>query len=238
MRLGVILPAPNLDLVALREREDAYRKFATEGTEILVEKVEGGPESTDSRYEKALAGPHIIGCAEKLATKDPSALVVNCFGDPSVGVLREIFDFPIIGPGEASIFAASQLGDMYSILTILPNGIPMIRERVQQIGMSQRLASIRAINIEFKELARQTQRMESALLEQGKLAIKNDGAAVLIVGCNSPEMAMTASKLSSILDVPVVNPIAAAVNSAESLARQGLRNSRRTYVTPISRSQV
>jgi len=222
----------------LREREEAYGRFASKGTEILVAKIEGGPDSTDSRYEDILAGPHIIACAEKLAAKGLSALIVNCFGDPSVGALRELFSFPVIGPGEASIFTASQLGDMYSILTILPNGIPMIRERIHQIGMSDRLASIRAINIEPANLARQNERMESALLEQGRLAIKNDGASILIVGCNSPEMAMTASKLSNMLDVPVVNPIAAAVNSAESLARQSLRNSRRTYVTPISRSHV
>ena len=235
MRLGVISPAPSLDLVGLGERENVYQKFASESTEILVAKIDRGPQSTDSRYEDILAGPHIIMCAEKLATKNLSALIVNCFGDPSVGALREIFNFPVIGPGEASILTASQLGDMYSILTILPNGVPMIRERVQQIGMSARLASIRAINIEPEELSEQTERMESALLEQGKLAVENDGAAVLIVGCNSPEMAMAAGKLSSTLGVPVVNPIAAAVNSAESLVRQGLKNSRRTYVTPISR---
>ena len=201
----------------------------------MVAKIEGGPDSTDSRYEDILAGPHIIACAERLATKRPSALIVNCFGDPSVGALRELFDFPIVGPGEASIFTASQLGDTYSILTILPNGIPMIRERVHEIGMSDRLASIRAINIPPQELSDNAERMEAALLEQGKRALDDDGAAVLIVGCNSPEMAMTSDLLRDKLDVPVVNPIAAAVNSAESLARQSLRNSRRSYVTPISK---
>ena len=215
-----------------------FSKVASKDTEILVAKIEGGPDSTDSRYEDILAGPHIIACAEKLATKNPSALIVNCFGDPSVGALRELFEFPVVGPGEASIFTASQLGDTYSILTILPNGIPMIRERVQEIGMSNRLASIRAINIQPQELTRNTERIEAALLEQGRRALDDDGAAVLIIGCNSPEMAMTSNILRSKLDVPVVNPIAAAVNSAESLARQSLRNSRRSYVTPISKSRT
>jgi allantoin racemase len=235
MRLGVIIPIPNLDSAGLRKREDAYSQFAPKSTEVMVAGTEGGPESTDSRYEEVLAGPHIITSAKKLDTKHLSALIVSCFGDPSVGALREIFDFPVVGPGEASILTASQLGDLFSIVTILPNGVAMIRERVQQIGFSERLASVRSIDLKPNELDQQTVRTESALLEQGRIAVENDDASVLIIGCTNPQIAMTADKLSTALGVPVVNPIAAAVNTAESLVAQNLKNSRRSYVKPLSR---
>ena len=235
MRLGVIVPVPTLDLAGLRKRENAYAQCALKSTEVHVTKTEGGPESTDSRYEEILAGPHIISCAEKLASEDLSALILSCFGDPSVGALREIYDFPVVGPGEASIFTASNLGDRFSIITILPNGISMIRERVQQFGLTERLASIRAINVNPGHLDFQTEHVKSALLEQGNAAIEIDDASVLVVGCTSPEIAMAAVDMSRALGVPVVNPIAAAVNTAESLVKQNLKNSRRTYVKPLSR---
>jgi allantoin racemase len=211
-----------------------YREYVSKSIEVLVLPTEGGPDSTDSRYEETLAGPYIISTAKKLSEHGLSALIVSCFGDPTVGALREIFDFPIIGPGEASILTGSMLGDKFSIITILENGIPMIEDLVRRIGFHSRLASVRAIGIEPQDLERDLKRTEAATIEQARLAIQEDGASVLIVGCNSPEMARTADKLNASLQVPVINPVRAAVNAAESLAKQGLRNSSRTYHSPIS----
>ena len=35
------------------------------------------------------------------------AVILGCFGDPGLDVFREMFDFPIIGPAQTSIFILS-----------------------------------------------------------------------------------------------------------------------------------
>jgi allantoin racemase len=211
-----------------------YRECASKDTEIVLTPISNAPASTDSRYEEALAGPHIIAEAHKLAARQLSALIIGCFSDPIVPALREIFDFPVVGPGEASMLTASMLGDKISVVTILDNDVSMIEDVARRIGLGNRVVSVRSINIEPKELDRDPKRTEAATLEEARRAIEDDHASVLAIGCNSPEMASLADRLNKSLPIPVVNPARAAVNIAEALARQGLRNSRVTYRSPIS----
>ncbi|MGA8903713.1 MAG: aspartate/glutamate racemase family protein, partial [Candidatus Bathyarchaeia archaeon] len=229
MRLGVIVTSPRLGNVGLQRRLDSYRRSVSSGTEVVLEKTTGGPDSTDSRYEELLAGPYIIDAAKKLASKNVSAIIVNCFLDPAVGALRELFNLPVVGPGEASILTSTMVGSSFSILTILDNGISIIEELVRKIGLSGRLASVRALNMKPDELESNSQRVEEVLVSQARSAVYGDGASVLVLGCTSPEIAFAAEKLSNSLKVPVINPVRAAVQMAESLARQKLSSSRSAY---------
>jgi allantoin racemase len=234
IRLGVILAMPRAEKRSVQKRIDAYNECANESVEILLLTTEDGPGSTDSRYEELLAGPHIIYTARKLASMGVCAMIVSCFSDPAVGALRELFDFPIIGPGEASFLTATLLGDRFSVVTILENGKSMIQEEVRKLGLSERLASVRAINMTPIEIESDQLHAEAAVRKEAEAAVRDDGASVLVVGCMSPDMVSIGDELSVSLGIPVVNPIRTAVNLAESLAKQKQRTSRVTYPTPIS----
>lgn len=234
MHLGVIVPTTVLTVGDVKRRTEAYKRCLSAGTKLTLVKTNDGPPSTDSRYEELLAAPHIIATAKRLVGQGVDSIVINCFGDPAVGALREIFDIPIIGPAEASISIALNLGGRFSIVTILENGVSMLEENVRRMGLGTRLASIRAIGIEPEDLDTDPKKTEAAVLHEVKSAIKEDHASVVIIGCNSPEMAFNADRLNRSLQVPVINPIRASVAMAESLAHQGLRSSRVTYRRPIS----
>jgi len=232
--LGVIVTTTGLNTAEIKKRKEAYASCISERTKLTLVKTRAGPPSTDSRYEELLAAPHIIATAEQLVKSGVNSIIISCFGDPAVGALREIFDIPVVGPAEASIAIALNLGGKFSIITILENGISMLEECVQRMGLGSRLASIRAIGIRPDNLEKNVQKTAAAVSRQVKIAIERDHAATIIIGCNSPEMAFEADRLRKLFPIPIINPIRAAVNMAESLVRQNLRNSRVTYRTPIS----
>jgi allantoin racemase len=234
MHLGVIVPTTILTSNEVKRRTDAYARCISAGTKLTLVKTLDGPPSTDSRYEEFMAAPHIIATARELVGQGVNSIIINCFGDPAVGALREIFDIPIVGPAEASISMALNLGGKVSIVTILENGVSMLEESVNRMGLGSRLASIRAIGIEPGDLDKDPKRTELAVLREVRSAVKEDHASVVIIGCNTPEMALNADKLNGTVGVPVINPIRAAVAMAESLTHQNLGSSRVTYRRPIS----
>jgi allantoin racemase len=233
--LGVIVPTPRLGKRGVASRIAAYKRCLSLGTKLVLLKTQGGPPSTDSRYEELLAAPYIIQSAKQLVDKrQVDSIIVSCFGDPAVGALREIFDIPIVGPAEASISMAANLGGKFSIVTILENGIPMLEDEIHRLGLSSRLASIRAIGIEPQDLDANKRKTRTAVIREARQALKNDRASSIIIGCNSPEMVQLADELNQNFATPVINPVFAAVCMAESLVRQGLRGSRVWYREPIS----
>ncbi|HMK82638.1 MAG TPA: aspartate/glutamate racemase family protein, partial [Candidatus Bathyarchaeia archaeon] len=125
-------------------------------------------------------------------------------------------------------------GDKFSVITILENGRSMIEESVRKLGLSNRLASVRAINMTPKEIDSDYSQTESAVRKEAEAAIREDGASVLVMGCMSPDMVSIGDNLSVSFRIPVVNPVRTAVNLAESLVKQGQKTNRVTYPTPVS----
>ena len=68
--------------------------------------------------------------------------------------------------------------------------------------------------------------------EQGRLAVEQDGADVIVLGCMSMGFLDVAELLTADLGVPVINPSRAALKVAEATVAQGLTHSRHAYHTP------
>ena len=47
------------------------------------------------------------------------AVVVNCFGDPSVRTGRELVSIPVAGPCESSMLVAASLCDRFSVISVV-----------------------------------------------------------------------------------------------------------------------
>ena len=75
------------------------------------------------------------------------------------------------------------------------------------------------------------EKSKDKLLEQSKLAIEEDGADVLIIGC---AMMFGVDKwLQEKLGVPVISPGDVAVKMAEMLVDMKLAQSKRAYAKPL-----
>ena len=186
--------------------------------------------SIDGYYDELLGG-HAVVTALQEQEEPFDAVVIACFGDPGLEAARELVDVPVVGIAEASFIAAGVLGRKFSVLTTLDRGMPPIEDTVRRHGFSERCASVRATGLTVLEADSDVERAASSLEQEGRLAIEQDGADVLCLGCGA--MVEVRQRLEQRLGVPIVEGPPAAVMLAEGLVRCGLRTSKaRGYKHP------
>jgi allantoin racemase len=204
-------------------------------TELSVVCLDKGPASIESRHEEALAVLDTVAKMVEAEKDGVDAVISDCMGDPAVEEAREMVSIPVIGPAEISMHIAAMLGHKFSVVTILERLIPLIDHHATKTGQTDRLASVRTVDIPVLELD-DHDRLLAALVDESVKAVREDGAHVIIFGCTG--MAGLAQKVeeglraNGIADVPVIDPAVLAVKIAEALVDMGLSHSKRTYPAP------
>jgi allantoin racemase len=235
MKILYFIPGPmsqNQGQEELDRRRGILQGFASSGTEVAVQDAPEGPASIESSVEEHLAIPGVLKGTVDAEKEGFDALIVGCFGDPGVEPARELAEIPIIGPCESSLAASIPLGHKTSIITVLEN-VVYTQWRVARVAqLEQRLASVRAVEVPVLNLAKQRAHVLEAFVQQGKRAMEQDGADVLIPGCMSMAFLGIAEDVQKELGIPVLNPAAIALKTAELYVRLGLSHSKRAYPFP------
>lgn len=233
MRIRVVIPSITEEFEALGLEQ--YSAGARPGTAISVTLLDRGPASIESRYDEVVAVPDIVCRVVQAEDDGVDAVIIDCMADPGLQAAREMVSIPVIGPAETAMHVASMLAHRFSLLTVLDRAVPMFRELAHRTGVAERLASVRAVNIPVLELG-DTERVVKALVEQSVMAVREDGAHLIVFGCTG--MIGLAEEVEKglvgqgIADVPVIDPGILAIKVAEALADLGLSHSKRTYPTP------
>ncbi len=195
-----------------------FMSYASPETSVDVVSLDSGPASVESRKTYAEVVPLVVDKALDLY-KDYDGIIVNCFLDPAVDVLKSLLEVPIVGPCEASLALASIIGWWFVIVTV--RGVEdAIREHVRVLGYEHRLKSIRSIDIPVLELDKDMEATKGKLLEECRGAII-DGANVIVLGCTG--LAGLSGFLQQELHIPVIDPAAAALKTLEAVIRLGVR---------------
>jgi allantoin racemase len=209
----------------LERRRAALQSWAAPGIEVGIAENAEGPLSIESGYEEYLSVP---GSLEVAAKARADAIVLGCFGDPGLDAFRELVRVPVIGPCEAAMHAACQLGHRFAIVTVLDSVVAPLHRLVRIAGLDSRLAAIVAVEIPVLELGADSY----ATVLSGCRRALDSGADTLILGCMSMAFLGVAERLSEELGVPVINPARTALKTAELLVGSGLTHSRRAFPTP------
>jgi Asp/Glu/hydantoin racemase len=139
------------------------------------------------------------------------AYVIACFSDPGLHAVREATRRPVFGISAAGVTTALNLGNMVGIIAILPASVARHARYFRAMGVAERIAGERPVNLGVVELADET-RTRGRMLAVGKALRDEDGADVLVMGCAG--MAKYRAPLEEELGVPVVDPTQAAVGLA------------------------
>jgi allantoin racemase len=209
----------------LERRRTALQAWAAPGIEVGIAENAEGPLSIESAYEEYLSVP---GSLEVAAKARADAIVLGCFGDPGLDAFRELLRIPVVGPCEAAMHAACQLGHRFAIVTVLDAVVAPLHRLARIAGLHSRVATILAVEIPVLELGADS--YESVL--SGCRRALGSGADTLVLGCMSMAFLGVAERLSDELGVPVVNPARTALKTAELLVGSGLTHSRRAFPTP------
>jgi allantoin racemase len=233
MRIRVVIPSITEEFEALGLEQ--YSPATRADTELSVTLLEKGPASIESRYDEVVAVPDVVRRAIEAENDGVDAVIIDCMADPGLVAAREMVSIPVIGPAETAMHVASLLAHRFSVVTVLDRAIPMFHEHGRRMGVAERLASVRAVDIPVLELG-DTERVVKALVEQSMMAVREDGAHLIVFGCTGmiglAGEVETGLARQGIADVPVIDPGILAIKAAEALVDIGLSHSKRTYPTP------
>jgi len=228
--MRILLVNVNTTESMTRAMGDQAQAVAADGTEIVALTPFFGAESVEGNYESYLAAVAVMD--RVLAVEEDFDAVIQAgFGEHGREGLQELLDVPVVDITEAAAHFAYLLGYRYSVVTTLDRAIPLIEQRLLLAGLHTRCASVRASGLSVLELDESAERTTTAIAAQAKLAIEEDGAEVIVLGCGG--MAELEAAVRKNTAAPVVDGVSAAVKIVESLVSLGLSTSKvRTYAPP------
>ncbi len=192
----------------------AARAAAAPDTEIVAVTGRFGARYITTRAASAIAA-HATLDAYAEHGEGCDGVILACFGDPGLTALKELASVPVIGMAEASCHIAAGIGARFAIVTGGERWGPMLSEFVASIGLGAKLAVIKTVAPSGGDIARDPEGALDLLAAACQSAVREHGAECVILG--GAGLAGLAARLSQRVDVPLIDSVAAAVKTAESL---------------------
>jgi allantoin racemase len=200
---------------------------------VAAEPTAKGPAAIESAHDAALVVPELIRLGPRAQERGFDAIIIGCYSDPGIDALREMLTIPVVGPGAASLHLAAQLGTRMAVLTPTGRGYGRVAARLRALGIAPLLASVRGIGLSVMDLARQKPGALDKAADAARVAVEQDGADVLVLGCMSMAfLPGICEELGGRVGVPVVNPVIAALKTAEALVAMRLAHSKAAWPPP------
>lgn len=212
MKILLLNPNTTADVTDLLHA--AGSKAASTGTELVPATATRGVPYIATRAEAQIGGAIALEMLAEAGSID--AAIIAAFGDPGLFGARELFAFPVVGLAEAAMLTACMLGRRFSIVTFAGALAPWYEECVAMHGLSSRCAGIRTLDGAFRSISEVQAEKEELLVALANRAVEQDDADVVIL--SGAPLAGLAAKVGDRIPVPVVDPVAAAVRQAETLA--------------------
>ncbi|MHB9294487.1 Asp/Glu/hydantoin racemase [Pillotina sp. SPG140] len=216
------------------EMQDYVTKDLLPTTEVITKRLTHGPASIEGEYDEILAAPEIVFLTKEAERGGIDAVFVDCFGDPGVRAAREAVKIPVFGGFEPAVFYALGVADKIGIVTVLPEVLPMLHGIVSKEGLSQRIPSIRYVNIPVLALE-DVKKLIAALIKESIKAIDEDGVEMIVLGCTAMvgvKEGVQAGLAAESYDVVIIEAAQAGLMMLETFVRMHLSHSRITYMPP------
>jgi allantoin racemase len=213
--MKILLLNPNTTSAVTDLLLAAGSEAASPGTELIHATAPRGVPYIATRAEAQIGGAIAL---EMLAEAGSGfdAAIIAAFGDPGLFGARELFSYPIVGLAETAMLTACMVGRRFAIVTFAGSLAPWYEECVAMHGLTWRCAGIRTLDGSFQSISEVQAEKEELLVALANRAVEEDAADVVIL--SGAPLAGLAAKVSDRIAVPVIDPIAAAVRQAETLA--------------------
>ena len=209
-RRRILVVNPNSNEAVTKGLADALAPIAFEdGPEIDCVTLKEGPYGIETQE-------HVESVALPLrrlvaGSNDVDAFVIACYSDPGLHVCREATARPVFGINETGVLTALARGEHFGVIAIGQRSIRRHVRYMRQMGLLERFAGERPLNMSVAETASGAQTL-GRMIEVGKELRDDVGADVVIMGCAG--MARHRQPLEAALGIPVIDPTRAAVTMA------------------------
>jgi len=238
MKLAVIQSVPYSEMNKPVENiyKENFRTFVREGTEVDLLWLEAGYSEPTYSWPELYSAMERVKACYRAWKMGYDAAIIGCTQDPGLIEARSIVDIPVTGVTESSLAIASSLGTKFSFVCLLPAEGASIADKVSRYGLTDRLASIRYIelsSVEAKGLYADPAKLVTKFREVATRAVRDDKAEVIIAGCGLLGSILTHQKVHHIEGVPLIDPEWAGIKMAEVLV-----DLKRAYGIGVCRASI
>jgi len=206
-RIRVVNPNSNEAVTRGIDEALEFLRFA-DGPEIVCSTLEQGPFGIETQADVDSVTIPLRRLVESDNQSD--AFVIACYSDPGLHLCREGTIRPVFGIAECGVLTALARAERFGVIAIRRRSIGRHRRYLRQMGLLDRLAGERPLEMSVAESA------GSGTLERlvgvGRELQQCDGADAIILGCAG--MARHRRALEATLGLPVIDPTQAAVSMA------------------------
>ena len=207
---SILVINPNSNPAVTRGFDEALEPLRHPGgVRIVCETLAEGPFGVESQaHVESVALPLARLVAER---PEASAFVIACYSDPGLFVCREATPKPVLGIAECGLLTAMGRGQRLGVIAIAERSIPRHIRYMRQMGILDRLANERPLNMSVAESASGDGTL-ARMIAIGTELRDLDRADVVVMGCAG--MARHRRALEAALGIPVIDPVQAAVTMA------------------------
>ncbi len=209
-RPRILVINPNSNVVVTRGLEAALQPLDfADGPEIVCTTLDGGPYGVESQADVDSVTMPLRRLVE--SDNGSAAFVIACYSDPGLHVCREGTDRPVFGIAECGVLTAMTRAETFGVIAIAQRSIRRHIRYLRQMGLMDRLAGERPLNMSVAETASGDGTL-AKMIEVGSALKDEDGAGAIVMGCAG--MARLRWPLEDALGIPVIDPTQAAVAMA------------------------
>lgn len=224
MRIRDIVPVRSPKVIA--GMSEQRQKWARRDVEIEVVPIDAGPFSMEFATEEVLAGPHVLAAVRKAESDGVDAVVLDCCVDPVLRAARETVRIPVMAPLHSGLHVASLLGHRTAILS-MKNGQQTIEEHIRAYGFEHKVCSMQVVDCPPADLIESQEYCLDVIQREIETALSAHRAETILFACTA--MSGYVEGLRQRYGVPIIEPMACAINMAVNLVTLGLSHSKRCY---------
>src|SRR4051812_3107219 len=208
-RRRILVINPNSNEAVTRGLDEALQPLAfADGPEIVCETLRDGPYGIESQADVEAVTMPLRRRVE--ADNQADCFVIACYSDPGLHVCREGTERPVFGIAECGVLTALARAERFGVIAILQRSIARHMRYLRQMGLTNRLAGERPLELSVAESA--SEKTLPRMIEVGRALKDQDGANAIVMGCAG--MARHRKPLEDALGIPVIDPTQAAVTMA------------------------
>ena len=209
-RPRIMVINPNSNRVVTAGLAEALKPLMfADGPEIVCETLAEGPFGIESQADADSVTMPLRRFVE--SDNGSAAFVIACYSDPGLHVCREATARPVLGIAECGVLTALTRAETFGVIAIAQRSIRRHLRYLRQMGLMDRLAAERPLDMSVAETASGEDTLARMILI-GRALKDEDGAGAIVMGCAG--MARHRKALQDALGIPVIDPTQAAVTMA------------------------
>jgi allantoin racemase len=210
-RLRLLIVNPNTSASVTRWLAEEAKRVAGEHVEVTAVNAPSGLSAIQTPDDLVQAVRVVVDTIKNNA--DVGATIIGAFGDPGLMEARAGVAIPVVGLGEAGLRAAAN-GRSFSIVTLGEAMRAALVERVQSLGLDDRLTEIRILPTPIPEMIADREAHYDAIADAIRACA---GDAILLGGA---PLAGLGARMTEKSGAIVLDGVEASVTEALRLSRR------------------